>query len=38
MRLFQEEAEHETATAGMARRLLAFLYRARYDNGLRFTL
>jgi tetratricopeptide (TPR) repeat protein len=38
MRLFQEEAEHETATAEMARRLLAFLHRARYDKDLRFTL
>jgi tetratricopeptide (TPR) repeat protein len=38
LRLFQEEAERETATAEMASRLLAFLHRARYDKGLRFTL
>jgi tetratricopeptide (TPR) repeat protein len=34
--LFQEAAESETATAGLARRLLAFLHRARHDPGLRF--
>jgi tetratricopeptide (TPR) repeat protein len=38
LRLFQEEAERETATTEMARRLLVFLHRARYDKGLRFTL
>jgi tetratricopeptide (TPR) repeat protein len=38
LKLFQEEAEQETATAEMTRRLLAFLHRARYDKGLRFIL
>ncbi|HEX4495485.1 MAG TPA: tetratricopeptide repeat protein [Thermoanaerobaculia bacterium] len=38
MRLFHEEAERETATVEMARRLLAFLHRARYDKSLQFTL
>ena len=37
LRLFQEAAERETATAEMVRRLLRYLYRARYDQGLRFT-
>ncbi len=37
LRLFQEAAEQETATADMVRRLLRFLYRARHDQGLRFT-
>ena len=38
LQLFQEAAERETATAEMVRRVLNFLYRARYDRGLRFTL
>lgn len=37
LRLFQEAAERETATAEMVRRLLRYLYRARYDQGLQFT-
>ena len=36
LRLFQEAAERETATTELARRVLGFLYRARYDQGLRF--
>jgi tetratricopeptide (TPR) repeat protein len=36
LRLFWEAAEHETATADLARRVLRFLFRARYDQGLRF--
>jgi hypothetical protein len=36
LRLFHEAAEHEEATAEMARRVLRFLFRARYDQGLRF--
>jgi tetratricopeptide (TPR) repeat protein len=38
LRLLQEAAEGETATAELARRLLAFLHRARHDPGLRFAL
>jgi hypothetical protein len=37
LRLFQEAVEHETATADLARRVLRFLFRARHDQGLRFT-
>jgi tetratricopeptide (TPR) repeat protein len=37
LRLFQEAAERETATADLVRRVLRFLYRARHDQGLRFT-
>lgn len=37
LRLFQEAAECETATAELARRVLRYLYRARYDQGLPFT-
>jgi hypothetical protein len=37
LRLFQEAVERETATADLVRRVLRFLYRARYDQGLRFT-
>jgi hypothetical protein len=37
LRLFQEAAERETATAELARRVLRFLYHARHDQGLRFT-
>ncbi|HEX7184570.1 MAG TPA: tetratricopeptide repeat protein [Thermoanaerobaculia bacterium] len=36
LRLFQEAIEHETATAELARRVLRYLFRARYDQGLRF--
>ncbi|HEY2291024.1 MAG TPA: tetratricopeptide repeat protein [Thermoanaerobaculia bacterium] len=38
LRLFHEAAEHEEATAELARRVLRFLFRARYDQGLRFNL
>jgi Tetratricopeptide repeat len=34
--LFQEAAEREAATPELARRVLRFLFRARYDQGLRF--
>ena len=37
LRLFYEAAEHEEATADLARRVLRYLFRARYDQGLRFT-
>lgn len=37
LRLFHEAAEREQATAELARRILAFLFRARHDQGLRFT-
>jgi tetratricopeptide (TPR) repeat protein len=36
LRLFQEAAEREEATAELARRILRFLYRARHDPSLRF--
>jgi tetratricopeptide (TPR) repeat protein len=36
LRLFQEAAERETATAEMVRELIAYLHRARYDPELRF--
>jgi hypothetical protein len=36
LRLFQEAAERETATTELTRRVLGFLYRARYDPGLCF--
>lgn len=35
--LFQEAIERETATVELARGFLQYLYRARYDQGLRFT-
>jgi len=38
LQLFQESAKREAATAELARRVLAFLFRARYDQDLRFTL
>jgi len=38
LRLFQEAAEDETATAGLTRRVLGYLFRARYDQGLQFEL
>jgi tetratricopeptide (TPR) repeat protein len=37
LRLFQEAAEREEVTAELARRVLGYLFRARYDQGLRFT-
>jgi tetratricopeptide (TPR) repeat protein len=37
LRLFKEAAEREVATAEMARRVLRYLYRARHDQGLRFS-
>jgi len=37
LQIFQRAAELEEATAEMVRGLLGFLYRARYDQGLRFT-
>jgi tetratricopeptide (TPR) repeat protein len=37
LRLFQKAAEREEATAELARRVLRYLFRARYDQGLRFT-
>jgi hypothetical protein len=37
LRLFHQAAEREEATAALARRLLAFLFRARHDPGLPFT-
>jgi tetratricopeptide (TPR) repeat protein len=37
LRLFQEAAEGEHATAELARNLLRYLFRARYDQGLHFT-
>jgi tetratricopeptide (TPR) repeat protein len=36
LRLFQEASEREMATADLARRVLRFLFRARYDQGLQF--
>jgi len=36
LRLFKEAAEQEAATAELARRVLGYLFRARYDQGLRF--
>jgi tetratricopeptide (TPR) repeat protein len=38
LRLFQEATELETATAEMARSVLRFLFRARHDQSLRFSL
>jgi hypothetical protein len=37
LKLFKEAAEQEAATAELARRVLSFLFRARHDEGLRFT-
>ncbi|HEX3525803.1 MAG TPA: helix-turn-helix transcriptional regulator [Thermoanaerobaculia bacterium] len=37
LRLFQEATEQSTATAELAGRILRFLFRARYDEELRFT-
>lgn len=36
LRTFQEAVEQETATAELAGRILRFLFRARYDQGLKF--
>ncbi len=36
LQIFQEAVEREAATAELARRVLRFLFRARYDQGLRF--
>jgi tetratricopeptide (TPR) repeat protein/DNA-binding XRE family transcriptional regulator len=36
LRLFQKAAEQEHATAELARRILGYLFRARYEPGLRF--
>ncbi len=36
LRLFQQAVESDTATAGLARRVLAYLFLARHDQGLRF--
>jgi tetratricopeptide (TPR) repeat protein/transcriptional regulator with XRE-family HTH domain len=36
LQLFHEAAEREKATAELARRVLEFLFRARWDEGLRF--
>ncbi|HEX9940530.1 MAG TPA: tetratricopeptide repeat protein [Thermoanaerobaculia bacterium] len=36
LRLFKDAADQETATAALARRVLAYLFRARHDHGLRF--
>ena len=37
LRLFQQAAERQEATAELARRVLRYLFRARHDQGLRFT-
>jgi len=37
LRLFQEAAERETATADLARDVLRYLFRARHDQGLQFS-
>ena len=36
LKLFKEAAEHEAATAELARRVLGYLFRARHAEGLRF--
>ncbi|HEX9940532.1 MAG TPA: helix-turn-helix transcriptional regulator [Thermoanaerobaculia bacterium] len=36
LRLFKDAADQETATARLARRVLAYLFRTRHDPGLRF--
>jgi tetratricopeptide (TPR) repeat protein len=38
LQVFHEAIERETATAELARRVLRYLFRARYDQGLRFEL
>jgi tetratricopeptide (TPR) repeat protein/DNA-binding XRE family transcriptional regulator len=37
LQIFQEVVEQEAATVELARRILQFLFRARHDQGLRFT-
>jgi hypothetical protein len=37
LRLFQEAVERDTATAEWAQHILKYLYRAQYDQGLRFS-
>lgn len=37
LRLFHEAAEREEATVELASKVLCYLFRARYDQGLRFT-
>jgi tetratricopeptide (TPR) repeat protein len=37
LKLFQNAAERDEATVELARRVLGYLFRARYDQGLRFT-
>ncbi|HSG39182.1 MAG TPA: hypothetical protein VLE27_06055 [Thermoanaerobaculia bacterium] len=37
LRLFQQAVERQEATAELARRVLSYLFRARHDQGLRFT-
>jgi tetratricopeptide (TPR) repeat protein len=36
LQIFQEAVEREAATAELARRILSFLFRARFDQGLQF--
>jgi len=36
LRLFQEAAEREAATAELARPVLGYLFRARHDEGMQF--
>ena len=36
LRVFRRAVEKDEATAALARRVLGFLFRARYDEGLRF--
>ena len=36
LKVFQEAVEREAATADLARRILSFLFRARFDQGLHF--
>jgi tetratricopeptide (TPR) repeat protein len=36
LKVFQEAVEREAATAELARRILSFLFRARFDQGLQF--
>jgi tetratricopeptide (TPR) repeat protein len=36
LQTFDEAVQHEEATADLARRVLSFLFKARYDQGLRF--
>jgi len=36
LQLFQEAVERDESTAELARRVLTFLFRSRWDEGLRF--